>query len=176
MKWHRSNFDTASHASIGPLFFDMHLLLSLLCSLAFIFPQGTRTLSGLVITQQGEALPGVEIRVSSTAGELVAESDGEGRFSLSVPGGALTLSLRGKGIAPLTRAFTAEEQTEEIVLTVELLVPVVHESVVITASSLDPGIERRSEEVYRSTLFSRDDQVFQTLNAGLIAGQHERVG
>ncbi|HKQ51624.1 MAG TPA: TonB-dependent receptor, partial [Pyrinomonadaceae bacterium] len=159
----------------------MRLLLSLLCSLAFIFvparaAQGTRTLSGLVITQQGEALPGVEIRVSSTAGELVAESDGEGRFSLSVPGGALTLSLQGKGIAPLTRAFTSEEQTEEVVLTVELLVPVVHESVVITASSLDPGVERRSEEVYRSTLFSRDDQVFQTLNAGINAGQHEGGG
>ncbi len=164
----------------------MRLLLSLLCFLAFIFSPGdsaraaqTRTLNGIVITQQGEALPGVEILVARDAGEreeVAAVSDGEGRFSLTAPGGALTLKLRGKGIAPLTRTFSPEEQAEELVVEVELLVPVVHESVVITASSLDPGIERRSEEVYRSTLFSRDDQVFHTLNAGINAGQHEGGG
>ncbi len=158
----------------------MRLLLSLLCALAFIFAPAraaqTRTLSGIVVTQQGEALPGVSIRVASAAGELTAVSDGEGRFSLAVPGGALTLSLQGKGVAALTKIFSPAEQTEEIVIEVELLVPVVHESVVITSSSLDPGIERRSEEVYRSTLFSRDDQVFQTLNAGINAGQHEGGG
>ncbi len=159
----------------------MRRLLFLLCSLALIFPparaaQEARTLSGIVVTQQGEALPGVEIRIGSGAGAVAAISDGEGRFSLSVPGGALTLNFQGKGIAALTRTFSPEEQAEELVIEVELLVPVVHESVVITASSLDPGIERRSDEVYRGTLFSRDDQVFQTLNAGINAGQHEGGG
>ena len=53
----------------------MRFLLSLLCSLPFIFPPGasaqtaqTRTLNGIVITQQGEALPGVDIRVVSETG------------------------------------------------------------------------------------------------------------
>ena len=161
----------------------MRLLLSLLCSLPFLFPPcasaraaQTRTLSGVVVTQRDEALPGVEIRVAWDAGEVAAVSDGEGRFSLAVPAGGLVLKVQGKGIAPLTRTFSPEEQTEGLVVEVELLVPVVHESVAITSSSLDPGIERRGEEVYGGTLFSRDDQVFHTLNAGINAGQHEGGG
>src|SRR4029453_6775493 len=49
-------------------------------------------------------------------------------------------------------------------------------SMVIQASALDPGIERRNNEIYKSTLFSRDDQVFNTLDAGINAGQHEGGG
>jgi len=37
-------------------------------------------------------------------------------------------------------------------------------------------IDRRNEAVYRDTLFSRDDQVFHTLDAGINAGQHEGGG
>ena len=46
----------------------------------------------------------------------------------------------------------------------------------ISASQLDPVIDRRNEAVYRDTLFSRDDQVFHTLDAGINAGQHEGGG
>ncbi|HJU55081.1 MAG TPA: TonB-dependent receptor [Pyrinomonadaceae bacterium] len=164
----------------------MRLLISLLFCLSFFFSPvasaqtvQTRTLNGIVITQQGEALPGVEIRVVAGAGgqeEFTAVSDGEGRFSLTAPGGALTLKLRGKGIAPLTRTFSLEEQAEDLVVEVELLVPTVHESVVIVSSVVDPSIERRNDTVYREGLFLRDDQVFHTLDAGINAGQHEGGG
>ncbi|MCB1022384.1 MAG: TonB-dependent receptor plug domain-containing protein, partial [Acidobacteria bacterium] len=52
----------------------------------------------------------------------------------------------------------------------------VHESITITASPLGPRVDARNAEVFRKTLFTRDDQVFQMLNAGINAGQHEGGG
>ncbi len=47
---------------------------------------------------------------------------------------------------------------------------------VITDTTLDPTIERRNDTIYKNTLFSRDDQLLQTLAAGINAGQHEGGG
>lgn len=135
-----------------------------------------RTLSGTIITQQAEGLPGVTILISSTSGESQLISDGEGKFSLEIPGGVITLKFFGKGIALLTKTISQGEPTEGLQIKVEVLVPEIHESVLIAATQIDPSIERRNEEIYRSTLFSRDDQVFHTLNAGINAGQHEGGG
>ena len=46
----------------------------------------------------------------------------------------------------------------------------------ITAKSLEPEIDLRNAEVFNRTLFTRDDQIFQQLNAGINAGQHEGGG
>ena len=46
----------------------------------------------------------------------------------------------------------------------------------ITAKTLEPGIDMRNAEVFNRTLFTRDDQVLQQLNAGINAGQHEGGG
>ncbi|MCL4854254.1 MAG: hypothetical protein KJZ78_23075, partial [Bryobacteraceae bacterium] len=54
--------------------------------------------------------------------------------------------------------------------------PVLYQSIVITASPVQPSLERRNEEVFRQTLFSRDDQLFHLLAAGIDAGQHEGGG
>jgi hypothetical protein len=50
------------------------------------------------------------------------------------------------------------------------------ETVVVTASAMDPVIEQPEKEVFSKTLFTRDDQVLQLLNAGINAGQHEGGG
>ena len=55
-------------------------------------------------------------------------------------------------------------------------VPPLYQSIVITAAPVEPQMERRNEEVFRQTLFSRDDQIFQLLAAGIDAGQHEGGG
>ena len=52
----------------------------------------------------------------------------------------------------------------------------VRESITIVASPLGPRIDPSNAEVFRSTLFSRDDQLFQLLDAGISAGQHEGGG
>ena len=137
---------------------------------------GPRVLSGVVLTARGEAAPGVAIVVTSSGGELHTASDAEGGFRLPVPGGALTLRLSGENVAAVTREVAAGGVTENLRLVIEYVVPPVHESVVIVDSSLAPGVERRNEEVYRATLFSRDDQLFDTLAAGINAGQHEGGG
>jgi TonB dependent receptor/TonB-dependent Receptor Plug Domain len=54
--------------------------------------------------------------------------------------------------------------------------PVVRTTVVVTASPIEPDIDRRNSEAFTRTLFSRDDQVFHLLDAGINAGQHEGGG
>jgi outer membrane receptor protein involved in Fe transport len=68
------------------------------------------------------------------------------------------------------------DPSENLRIEVAFRIPPIHESLVITATALDPTIERRNQAVYRNTLFSRDDQVFHTLDAGISAGQHEGGG
>jgi hypothetical protein len=51
-----------------------------------------------------------------------------------------------------------------------------HYSVTVLAKTLEPGSDLRNSEVYKSTLFTRDDQLFQQLDAGIDAGQHEGGG
>jgi hypothetical protein len=49
-------------------------------------------------------------------------------------------------------------------------------TIVITARPMEAEFDRRNSEVFQQTLFSRDDQVFHQLNAGINAGQHEGGG
>src|SRR5712692_3805186 len=49
-------------------------------------------------------------------------------------------------------------------------------TIVITAKPVEPAVDRRNSEVFTRTLFSRDDQMFHVLDAGIDAGQHEGGG
>jgi hypothetical protein len=55
-------------------------------------------------------------------------------------------------------------------------VSVLRQSIVITASPVELAYDRRNSEVFDKTLFSRDDQLFHVLDAGINAGQHEGGG
>ncbi|HEX7318037.1 MAG TPA: TonB-dependent receptor [Pyrinomonadaceae bacterium] len=137
---------------------------------------GGRVLSGVVVTARDEVVAGVNVNVTSSTGEVSVVSDAEGGFRLTVPEGAITVRLSGKNVKTVVRRVAAGDATENLRLLIEFTVPPIHESVVIMDATLDPGIERRNEEVYRGTLFSRDDQLFDTLAAGINAGQHEGGG
>ena len=56
------------------------------------------------------------------------------------------------------------------------LLPPVRTSIVITASPVEPTLDRLNDEVFQRTLFSRDDQILHVLDAGINAGQHEGGG
>lgn len=56
------------------------------------------------------------------------------------------------------------------------VIPPVRTSIVITATSVEPAVDHRNSEVFDRTLFSRDDQIFHVLDAGINAGQHEGGG
>jgi TonB-dependent Receptor Plug Domain len=156
---------------LGPVFFIIFM-----CSYVAAQANVTRTFSGVIVTQQDELLPSVTITVSYQFGEQKTVSDAEGRFQLTIPNETLTARIEGKNIKPVEKRIYPDYATENLKVKVELIVPTIHESVVITATALDPTIDRRNDTIYRSTLFGRDDQLLQTLNAGINVGQHEGGG
>jgi hypothetical protein len=83
-------------------------------------------------------------------------------------------------LIPLLLLFLAtafpQEPVEKEKEKQKIELPKIYTSVVITASPIEPTVDRRNGEVFQQTLFSRDDQVFHQLNAGINAGQHEGGG
>ncbi len=138
--------------------------------------QTMRTISGTIVTSRNEVVVGAEVVARSSSGEQRTASDAEGAFRLCVPSESLTLKVAGKNIAPKEVFVSAGENLLPLRIEIEYVIPPVHDSLVITAAQLDPGVDRRNGTVYRDTLFSRDDQVFHTLDAGINAGQHEGGG
>jgi hypothetical protein len=160
----------------------LHALLCVSLFAAVASAQATqrpeRVLSGTVQTARGEVVPGVTVLARTAAGEeRRAETDAEGNFRLSVPAGeTVSVKFFGADIALTTRAFSPADATENLRVQVALVVRQIHESVVIVSDALEPGVERRNESIYRHGLFARDDQLLQTLAAGIDAGQHEGGG
>ena len=149
---------------------------SLLPCLLEAGPPGTRTLSGIVLTQKKEALAGVFVTVRSSRGEQRAVTDADGHFRFAVPWELLTLRVEGDNVAPLERRIAPSEPTENLEIEISFVLPRLHERVVVAATTLEPSIDRRNDAVYRNTLFARDDQLLFTLDAGISAGQHEGGG
>jgi outer membrane receptor protein involved in Fe transport len=152
------------------------ILISLCYVQTFAQSGGGRTLSGSLVTSRNEAVAGAIVTARSSSGERSAKSDAEGNFTLTVPREAVTLLVTGKNLVTVEKMITPDAQSENLRIDVEYLIPKIHDGLIISASQLDPTIDRRNEAVYRDTLFSRDDQVFHTLDAGVNAGQHEGGG
>ncbi|MGH9833348.1 MAG: TonB-dependent receptor [Blastocatellia bacterium] len=148
----------------------------LILGCAQVQAQTGRTLSGVIVTAKNEVVAGASVIVRAGSEERKTLSDGQGNFKLEAPDGALTLQVSGRNIAAAERKIGAGEPVENLRIEIEYTIPPIHDSLVITAAQLDPTIDRRNDTVYRDTLFSRDDQVFHTLDAGINAGQHEGGG
>ena len=121
-------------------------------------------------------MPNVTIEVQTSDGKLQTVSDAEGNFSLNVPDEPLSVRFSGSNIEPQTRIFAPTEKLENLQIKVSFVVSAINESVTIQAETLTPEIETRNDTVYKNTLFGRDDQLIQSLNAGINAGQHEGGG
>ncbi|HXH70923.1 MAG TPA: TonB-dependent receptor plug domain-containing protein, partial [Pyrinomonadaceae bacterium] len=135
-----------------------------------------RTFSGTVVTQQFELVPNVLIDVQTSDGKLQTVTDAEGNFSLKVPSEPLSVKFFGKNINSVTRIFAVTDTLIGLQIKISYIVSSVNESVTIEADSVTPEIDRRNDTIYKNTLFGRDDQVIQSLNAGINAGQHEGGG
>ncbi len=136
----------------------------------------SRTFSGTIITQQFELVPNVTIEINTSDGKLTTVSDAEGAFSLLVPNEPLSVKFFGKNIEPQTRIFAPTDKIEDVQIKIAYVVPPVSATVTIENDALTPELETRNDTVYKNTLFGRDDQLIQTLNAGINAGQHEGGG
>ena len=124
----------------------------------------------------GQVLPGMVVIVSGVNGESRTTTNGTGQFTLETPNQDVSLRIEGPYIKPLVQSLTIASASENLRIQVEYRIPPIHQSLVITASALEPQVETHSDEVYKRSLFSRDDQLLETLNAGINAGQHEGGG
>ncbi len=145
-------------------------------NLAHVFADDTRVLSGVITTDKNEPVEGVTITVISPSGQEKVVSDKGGAFRATVPGGPLTLRIEGKYISPQERSVGPNDSIDDLKIRVSFVVPPIHNNLVIVASSVDPGIDRRNDSAYKDALLSRDDQIFHTLDAGINAAQHEGGG
>ncbi len=133
--------------------------------------------SGSILTQRFELVPNVTIEVQTSDGKIQTISDAEGKFILNVPNDEpLSVKFSGNNIEPQTRIFASSDKLENLQIKVNYVVSPINESVTIQAETLTPEIETRNDTIYKNTLFGRDDQLIQTLNAGINAGQHEGGG
>src|SRR5215468_8758945 len=136
----------------------------------------SRLISGVVVGPKGEVLKGATIVIRGGSYEVSTISDGLGQFSMVAPPTDLTLHIEGQYIKPKNRILKEGEPSSNLRIEIEYSIPPIHQSLVITASALEPQVETHSDEVYKRSLSSRDDQLFETLNAGINAGQHEGGG
>lgn len=135
-----------------------------------------RIVNGDVLDEKSEAVPGVMVTAKWNGGVRSTRSDREGRFSIAVPMATISLSASGKYVAPNQLTLAPTAAIENVELRIRFDIPRVEESLVITASAPDPAIDRRNDSVYKNTLFLRDDQLFESLDSGINAGQHEGGG
>ncbi|MEZ5307250.1 MAG: TonB-dependent receptor [Pyrinomonadaceae bacterium] len=141
------------------------------------FAQAKREYSGVVWTSSFELVPNVTIEAETSEGKFSTTSDSEGRFKLLLPAEPVLIRARGENLrefSAMVSLVSGNLSDQRIV--VEYVVPKISEQVTIEADSLSPTVESKDSSIYENSLFSRDDQLIQTLNAGINAGQHEGGG
>lgn len=139
-------------------------------------PLPARTISGVVITDKNEALPDVEVIARYSSGSKQTTTDTKGQFQLTVPNQPVALTASGKYVVAEEKILTDSGSLSGIQLRANFVIPIQHENLLISATALNPTIDQRNDAVYKNTLLSRDDQIFDTLAAGINAGQHEGGG
>lgn len=158
--------------------FRLPAALVLVCCLSG-FALADTSVVGQVTDPQGKAVVGATIQIATQANlnRLEARTDDSGKYSFrGVAAGVYKVTASGPGFAPITREFAfPQDQMTKADIQFEKLESQ-SESIVITAKSIEPTIDMRNAEAFNRTLFTRDDQVFQQLNAGINAGQHEGGG
>jgi len=152
------------------------LLISIHVVCAFGMQSPTRRVSGVIVDHKDQVLTGLAVKAQTTDDELQTTTDAAGQFNLNVPMGDVSLRIEGLYIRPLQQSLPRGALSENLRIEVDYQIPPIHQSIVITASGLEPQVETHSDEVYKKMLLSRDDQLLETLNAGINAGQHEGGG
>ena len=135
-------------------------------------------LTGGITDPQGRAVAGAIVHLDRNHAEAArSKSSEEGRFAFhNILPGNYTLRAEAHGFADISRdvrLLTGQMEGADLQFG---RIADQRQSMVITAKSLEPAIDLRNAEVFNRTLFTRDDQVLQQLNAGINAGQHEGGG
>ena len=134
-------------------------------------------ITGQVVDPQGRPVAGALVHLSAGPLTREAKTDGQGMFEIGpLEPRRYSVTAEASGFQSVTKdAELASEQLARVTLQFTAVTSQ-RDSIVITAKSVEPGVDLRNSEVFNRTLFSRDDQVLQQLNAGINAGQHEGGG
>ena len=135
-----------------------------------------RVFSGVVVTDRFEYVPNVKIKVTTSSESFETSSDSEGSFTLNVPDETFTAEFSGENIKTVRTVFEASDNIGQVTVRISYIVPPIAEIVTIKSDNLLPTVENRDATIFENSLFSRDDQLIFTLNAGINAGQHEGGG
>jgi hypothetical protein len=139
-------------------------------------PRAARLISGIVIDERSAVLIGATVTAQWITGSLSTLTNGQGAFSMRVPPGSVTLSVTGTFVGSFRQLLASDAPSEGLRLQIRYVIPREQQTLVITATAADPAIDRRNDTIYKNTLFLRDDQLFETLDSGINAGQHEGGG
>jgi hypothetical protein len=135
-------------------------------------------LTGRVFDPQGRSVPNARVRLQTGTTEAANTlTDEQGGFRLmAISSGSYRLTAEASGFQMAGREIAVVDgDSQRFDVTLSGIVGQ-HDSVVISAKTIEPTVDLRNAEVFNRTLFTRDDQVMQQLNAGINAGQHEGGG
>jgi len=127
--------------------------------------------SGRVVDPQGQPVAGAVVHVDN----LAARTDAEGQYSLDAVPGLHSVTVQAPGFEDVAAKVAVSDAPVKLDLRFERIAEN-RQSLVVSAKSMEPGIDLRNSEVYNKSLFTRDDQMFQQLDSGIDAGQHEGGG
>lgn len=119
----------------------------------------------------GLILHGLDVRAKM---ETKSSDTGRYEFSVAEPG-RYQLEVTAPGFRKFTRPVTLGQKDVVQDLQFSVLSEQL-ETLTVLDRIVEPQAETRNAEIYTKTLFTRDDQVFQTLNAGISVGQHAGGG
>ena len=144
-----------------------------------IFASAVTAVSGRITDPQGKTVPGATVKLVLPNDSTVTETrtDDVGQYSIgNLAAGQYRIVATAAGFAAVIKDISlAEGQAASAGLQFEKLAAQ-SQSIVIEARVVEPSVDLRNSEVFDRTLFTRDDQVFQQLNAGINVGQHEGGG
>ena len=151
-------------------------LMMIFCPLILVASTG---LSGRVTDPQGRAVPGagVHLRRNPGGSERELKTDDQGKFAFdALEAGEYSLRAEAAGLNPVMKRI-AIANGQSVVADLQFSqFTAQRDSIVITAKQVEPEVDLCNAEVFNRTLFIRDDQALQQLNAGIDAGQHEGGG
>jgi hypothetical protein len=154
------------------------------CATIFILliaclPASAATLTGTLTDPQGQVVTGATIRLLTTPNSATQQlkTDGQGAFAVgNLEPGEYALTAEAPGFTRIEQHIVVKCGAINNIELHFTHLEIKRETLVITAKTLEPSIDLRNSEVFNRTLFTRDDQVLQQLDAGINAGQHEGGG
>ena len=140
----------------------------------------TETLvSGSVLDTQNKPVPNAIVKVVDGLGRIkqTSAANAEGRFNLKIVGsGTLALVAETIGFEPVTTGLLEMKGGSMSVDIKFGSLSKAEQTLTINERVIEPTVDQRDAAIFNKTLFTRDDQIFQSLGAGLNFGQHAGGG